>query len=200
MVSFGLASLSLKSFAKKMLFLTMLDRIVLFTSPSVLLGCRLCPGSGVPPFAAAVSQKLRTLPALSLLTIPGCGLVGGDLLAAVCSAATFSLIWNVEGEFRRLEPGEISRSVVSSAILASVLLRLVLFDILSGETFCGFDPSYAEGGLLFVDDEVVPERSRVLRLGGRFSVSVMVQCRLARDKVETKLTRSLRQCVVVNGW
>ena len=141
--------------------------MVLLTSPSVLLGCRLCPGSGVPCFAAAavVSQKLRTLPALSLLTIPSCGLAGGDLFTAVCSAATFSLIWNVEGEFRRLDPGEMSRSVVSSAIDARVLLRLVLFDIRSGDTFDDFSPSYKEGLLLFAD-EVVPDRSRVLRRGG----------------------------------
>src|SRR5579859_3779689 len=172
MVSFGLASLSLISFAKNMLFLTILERMVLLTSPSVLLGCRLCPESGVPLFAAAVSQKLRTLPALSLLTIPSCGLACGDLFTAVCKAATFSLIWNVEGEFRRLDPGEISRSDVSSAIDASVLLRLVLFEILRGETLCDFNPSYDEL-LLFVDEVVVPDRSRVLRLGGRFSVSVM---------------------------
>lgn len=164
-MSFGLASLSLKSFAKNILFLTILDRIVVLTSPSVLLGCRLCPPSGVPLFAVAVSQKLRTLPALSLLTIPGCGLAGGDLLTAVCNAATLSLIWNVEGEFRRLDPGEISRSVVSSAIDARVLLRLVLFDMRSGETFEDFNPSYEEELFVVVDD-VVPERSRVLRRGG----------------------------------
>ena len=76
-----------------------------------------------------------------------------------------SLIWNVEGEFRRLDPGEISRSVVSSAIDARVLLRLVLFDMRSGETFEDFNPSYEEELFVVVDD-VVPERSRVLRRGG----------------------------------
>src|SRR5579862_3974835 len=134
MESFGLPSRSLKSFAKKILFFTILDRIVLLTSPSDLLCCRLWPPSGVPPFAAAVSQKLRTLPALSLLTMPNCGLAGGDLFTAVCKAATLSFIWNVEGELRRLEPGEMSRRVVSSAMDARVLLRLLLFEIRSGET------------------------------------------------------------------
>ena len=163
MVSFGLPSLSLKSFATKMLFLTKLARMFL-TSSSALLPCLLCPelSSGVE--VVAFCQKLRTLLALSDLTIPNCGLAGGDLLRDVCSCASFSLIWKVEGEFRRDEPGEMSLRVVSSIMVESALLREFDFAIRRGDT----PDCFVSRGFV-----VVPERRRELRLGGRFSVSVM---------------------------
>lgn len=89
-------------------------------------------------------------------------------------AAIFSLIWNVDGELRRLEPGEMSRRDVSSVTVESVLLLLLLFEMRRGETE-GFEVSRGDVVFVVVDDAVVPGRSRVLRLGGRFSVSVIVQ-------------------------
>jgi len=86
----------------------------MFLSTSVLLELRLWPDSSVED--AAFCQKLRTLPALSDFGIPSCGLVGGERLIWPCNEAILSLIWKVEGEFRRLEPGETSLRVVSSAI------------------------------------------------------------------------------------
>ena len=164
MVNFGLPSLSLKSFATKMLFLTKLARMFL-TSSSALLPCLLCPelSSGVE--VVAFCQKLRTLLALSDFTIPNCGLAGGDLLRDVCSCASFSLIWKVDGEFRRDEPGEMSLRVVSSIMVESVLLREFDFAIRRGET----PDCFVSRGFVVV----VPERRRELRLGGRFSVSVI---------------------------
>jgi hypothetical protein len=154
--------------ARKTLFLTKLDRFKSLSS--VLLGVFFCSSS-----LAAFCQNVRTLLALSDLTIPSGGLGGTSLVTAVCNAATFSLIWNVEGEFRRLLPGEISRSVVSSAIAAKLLLLLVLLEMRNGETE-GF--GYC----------CVSERRRVLRLGGRFSESVIVTTALPLREDELRQT------------
>jgi hypothetical protein len=76
----------------------------------------------------------------------------------------------VEGEFRREEPGEMSLRVVSSLTPPSVFLEL-LFVMRRGVT--AFDLEIAAGSME-VADVVVPERRRVLRRGGRFSVSNIV--------------------------
>jgi len=73
----------------------------------------------------------------------------------------------MEGEFRRLDPGEISLREVSST---RALLLLLLFAMRRGVTGTGFEES--RDGL--VNGAVVPARSRVLRRGGRFSASVIV--------------------------
>ena len=59
-----------------------------------------------------------------------------------------------------------SRREVSSVIGDKVLLLLLLFEIRRGETVEEFEVSW-EGGWAVV------ERRRVLRLGGRFSLSVI---------------------------
>lgn len=83
----------------------------------------------------------------------------------------------MEGEFRRLDPGEMSLSDVSRT---SALLLLLLFVMRRGVTGAGFEDSM--GGL--VDEAVVPVRRRVLRRGGRFSVSVIVSERDGRHEGE----------------
>jgi len=76
----------------------------------------------------------------------------------------------MEGEFRRLDPGEISLREVSSVIVASALLLELLFAMRRGVVGAGFEDSTAG----MEDVVVVPERRRVLLRGGRFSVSVIV--------------------------
>ena len=124
----------------------------------------------------AFTQKLRALLVLSDLTIPRRGLVGGVLLTVVCNAAIFSLIWKVDGELRRLDPGEMSRRAVSSVIAESVLFLLLPFGIRRG---CMAEGSFevSRAGVLLVVDDTVPGRRRVLLLGRRFSASAIVQGR-----------------------
>jgi hypothetical protein len=127
------------------------------------------------------------------------GLVGG-VLEAFSRAASLSLSWKVEGEFRREEPGEMSLSVVSSLTPPSVRLEL-LFVMRRGVT--AFDLE-SEAGSMVVVDVVVPERRRVLRRGGRFSVSSIVshattaKGKKGGDKEEWKVS-DRRFCAAADG-
>ena len=96
----------------------------------------------------------------------------GGVLEAFSRAASLSLIWKGEGEFRREEPGEMSLREVSSPTPASAFLEL-LFVMRRGVTMFDLEIAAAAGSMEVVD-VVVPERRRVLRRGGRFSVSSIV--------------------------
>ena len=71
---------------------------------------------------------------------------------------------------RRLEPGEMSLRVVSSAMVERVLLLLWPFAMRSGVTV---DFTESKDELSCEEDETAARR-RLLRRGGRFSASAIV--------------------------
>ena len=125
---------------------------------------------------------------LSPLTTPGEPIWGelvGEDLFAFSKAASLSLIWNVEGEFRRLETGEMSlRTVLVSSLTPASWVLEVVFAMRRGFTDV---PAADLVGRSREDDGadvVVPARRRELRLGGTFSVSAMATTTMAGQKVE----------------
>jgi hypothetical protein len=70
-------------------------------------------------------------------------------------------------------------------MVASVLLLLLLFAMRRGVVGAGFEDS----GIGMEDEEVVPERRRVLLRGGRFSASVIVP----KDDKVTKFRRKAKE-------
>ena len=95
------------------------------------------------------------------------------------------MIWKAEGEFRRLETGEMSlRMVLVSSLTPASLLLEVFFAMRRGVTDVPAADLVGRSREDECADVVVPERIRALRLGGTFSVSAMATTTMVAQKTK----------------